>query len=94
MKRNIERLTVPERRVFLYGFPLEGFSLRYVSGPTETSEIKPGSWLDVWSLENGKRQFHFGSFPEKNVVFATKEQALAAKSELEEMIGLIAELAE
>jgi hypothetical protein len=93
MKRRIECVVVPERRVFLFGYPSAGVSLKYVSGPDETKEIKPGSWLDMWSLENGKRQFHFGSFPQKNAIFATKELALAAKAELE-MVGVITEVAE
>jgi hypothetical protein len=92
MIQKIESITVPERRLFLYNCPLRGFSLKYVSGPNETKGIKLGSWLDTCTLENGRRQFHFGSFPEKSLVFESREQALAAQTELQSMVGVITEV--
>jgi hypothetical protein len=91
-ERKLERFTVIDNRFFLYGYPLQGFSLKFVSGPDMTKDVKPGSWLDTWETVDGKRRFGFG--PQRNVAFATKEDATAAKTELEKAVEIITEVVE
>jgi hypothetical protein len=94
MTNELTCIRVPERRAIIRGYRLNGWSLKYVSGPDATNGIKRGAWLNTWALENTMREFGFGSFPEKSLVFATKEEALGAKAELEQMAGVITEIAE
>jgi len=89
-ERKLERITVTDNRFFLYGYPLEGFSLKFVSGPDMTKDVKPGSWLDTWEILDGKRRFGFGS--QRNVAFPTEEAAVAAKTELEKAVEIITEV--
>ena len=91
-ERKLERIMEPDRRFFLYGYPLQGFSLKFVSGPESAKDIKPGSWLDTWEIVDGKRRFGFGQ--QRNVAFATKEGAMAAKTELEKAVDVITEVVE
>jgi hypothetical protein len=48
--RKLERLIGEERMLFsLWQYPLQGPSLRFVSGPGGMAEtVKPGWWLNVW----------------------------------------------
>jgi hypothetical protein len=77
-ERKLETHTEVDRRFFLYEFPLNGFSLRFVSGPEMTKNVCPGEWLDRWETIDGKRRFAFG--PRKNVAFASKEAAMEAQA--------------
>jgi hypothetical protein len=87
----IERFAFADHRVELYPYPLKGFSVRYIPG---LDELKPGAWLDLWATKEEKRLFHFGAFPEKGFVFATKEEVVAAQTELEYTFGVITVVAE
>jgi hypothetical protein len=91
-ERKLERTTVADNRFFLYGYPLQGFSLKFVSGPEMTKDVKPGSWLDTWETIEGKRRFGFGT--QRNVALATKEAAIDAKTELEKAVDIITEVVE
>jgi hypothetical protein len=91
-ERKLESFTVPDTRFFMYGYPLQGFSLKFVSGPEMTKAIKPGSWLDTWEIIDGKRRFAFG--PQKNLAFATKEAAVDAQTELKKAVDITTEVAE
>lgn len=91
-ERKLERISVTDNRFFLYGYPLQGFSLKFVSGPEMAKDIKRGSWLDTWETIEGKRRFGFG--PQRNVAFATKEAAIDAKTELEKAVEIITEVVE
>lgn len=91
-ERKLEQSYITDRRFFLYEFPLQGFSLRFVSGPDLTKDITPGAWLDRWETLDGKRRFAFG--PRKNVAFITKEAAIAAQAELEQAVDIVTEVAE
>ncbi len=91
MNDRIERFAFADHSVELYPHSLEGFSLRYISGLDET---KPGAWLDRWETKEGERLFHFGACAEKSFVFATKENAVAAQTELEYALGVITIVAE
>ena len=86
----LECITEPDRRFVLYGYPLQGFSLKFVSGPEMTKDIKPGSLLDTWEIVEGKRRFSFG--PQKGVAFSAEEAAMAAKTELEKAVDVITEI--
>jgi hypothetical protein len=91
MNDRIERFAFADLRVELYPYSLEGFSLRYISG---LDDLKPGAWLDMWETKEEKRLFHFGTYPEKSFVFATKEEAVSAQTELEYTVGVITVVAE
>jgi hypothetical protein len=96
-ERKLEVTTKPDNRIVFYGYSLtgeqmQGFSLKFVSGPTLTKNIKSGWWLQHWATENGQRQFLFG--PEKLLAFASKAAATAAKEELEKAVDIITEVAE
>lgn len=91
-ERKLETTFITDRRFFLYEFPVQGFSLKFASGPEMTKNIKAGDWLDTWETVEGKRRFAFG--PRKNVAFATKEAAIEAKTELEKAVSIITEVAE
>jgi hypothetical protein len=91
-ERKLERILEVDRRFCLYGFPLQGFSLKFISGPDMTKEIKPGSLLDTWEIVDGKRRFGFGS--QKSVSFTTKEAAIDARTELKRAVDVIAEVVE
>jgi hypothetical protein len=91
-ERKLETHTEVDRRFFLYEFPLSGFSLRFVSGPEMTKNVRPGEWLDRWETIDGKRRFAFG--PRKNVAFASKEAAMEAQAELKKAVEIFTELAE
>jgi hypothetical protein len=91
-ERKLETGCLTDNRFFLYEFPLQGFSLKFVSGPEMTKNVKPGEWLDRWETVEGKRRFAFG--PRKNVAFATKEVAIEAQSELQKAVDIITEVAE
>jgi hypothetical protein len=91
-ERKLERIIVADRRFFLYGFPLQGFALKFVSGPEGTKDVKAGSWLDTWEIVDGKRRFGFG--PQRNVAFSTKEGAIDAQKELEKAVEIITEVVE
>lgn len=91
-ERKLERITVTDNRFFLYGYPLQGFSLKFVSGPDMTKDVKPGSWLDSWQNIEGNVRFNFG--PQKSVAFATKEAAIAVQKELEKAVDIITEVGE
>jgi hypothetical protein len=88
----LETEYITDRRLFLYEFPLRGFSLKFVSGPEMTKNIKPGEWLDRWEMTEGKRRFAFG--PRKNVAFVTKEAAIDAQTELRTFVDVVTEIAE
>jgi hypothetical protein len=97
-ERKLEVTTKPDNRVFFYTYSLagfghmEGFSLKFVSGPPMTKDVKPGWWLQHWGMLNGQRQFLFG--PEKLLAFVSEQAATAAKEELEKAVDIITELAE
>jgi len=91
-ERKLERVTVDDRRLFEYGYHPKGFSLKFVSGPELTKDVKPGSWLDSWEVSEGKTRFSFG--PRKNVFFATKEVAIAVQTDLKQAVDIITEIAE
>ena len=91
-ERKLERIFEVDRRFYLYGFPLQGFSLKFVSGPDMTKDIKPGSLLDTWEIVDGKRRFGFG--PLKSVSFSTKEAAVDAQTELKRAVDVITEVVE
>lgn len=91
-ERKLESTTAIDNRFFFYAYPLEGFSLKFVSGPDMTKNVKPGSWLDTWETADGKRRFAFG--PRKNVAFATKEAAIDAQTELKKAVDIVTEVAE
>jgi hypothetical protein len=91
-ERKLGSTTVRDNRLFLYDYPLQGFSLKFVSGPEMTKNVKSGSWLDTWETVDGKRRFAFG--PRKNVAFATKEAAMDAQTELKKAADIVTEIAE
>lgn len=96
-ERKLEVTTKPDNRIVFYSYSLTGeliggFSLKFVSGPALTKNIKPGWWLQHWATGNGKREFLFG--PEKILAFASEEAATAAKEELEKAVDIITEVAE
>lgn len=91
-ERKLESTTAIDNRFFFYNYPLEGFSLKFISGPEMTKNVKPGAWLDTWETPDGKRRFAFG--PRKNVVFATKEAAIEAQTELKKAVEVVTEVAE
>jgi hypothetical protein len=57
-----------------------------------TKDIKPGFWLDMWEIVDGKRRFTFG--PRKNLAFASKQAAMDAQAELKKAVDIITEIAE
>jgi hypothetical protein len=87
----LERAIRADRRFFLYDYPLQGFSLRFVSGPDLTKEVKPGSWLDTWE-NTEKIRFSFG--PKRTLAFRTKEAAVAVQKELDKAVDIITEVVE
>ena len=91
-EKKLETFTEVDRSFRLYEYPLPGFSLKYISGPEITKNLTSGLWLNRWENTSTKRVFAFG--PEKNLVFTTKEAALAAKAELESAVDVITEVAE
>ncbi len=91
-ERKLETEQIIDHRFFLYEFPLQGFSLKFVSGPEMTRSVKPGEWLDRWETLDGKRRFAFG--PRKNVVFVTRDAAIEAQTELKKAVDIITEVAE
>jgi hypothetical protein len=91
-ERKLERSTAIDNGFFLYDYPVEGFSLKFVSGPELTKDVKKGSWLDSWQNSEGKIQFTFG--PQKRVAFNSKETAIAVQRELEKAVDIITEVAE
>lgn len=91
-ERKLGSTTVRDNRLFLYDCPLQGFSLKFVSGPEMTRNVKQGAWLDTWEIVDGKRRFAFG--PRKNLAFGTKEGAIDAQTELKKAVDIITEVAE
>lgn len=91
-ERTLSTFTEPDRSFRLYQYPVSGFSLKFVSGPEMTKNVKPGHWLSTWDTRDGKRVFGFG--PTKDIVFASKEAATDAKTELEKAVEVITEVAE
>ncbi len=87
----LERITATDRRFSLDGYPLQGFSLKFISGPEVTKDIKPGSWLEIWEFVDGKIRFGFG--PQKNVAFPTKEAVVGVQKELNK-VDIITEVVE
>jgi hypothetical protein len=90
-ERKLESQTVVDRRFFFYDY-VPGISLMFVSGPEITRDIKPGAWLDLWAIVDGKRRFTFG--PKKVLMFATKEAATAAQMELKTAVDVITKVVE
>jgi hypothetical protein len=91
-ERKLETFKELDRSFRLFEYPLLGFSLRFVSGPEMTKNVQPGEWLSRWTTADGKRVFGFG--PYKDIAFASKEEAIAAKTELEKAVDIITEVAE
>jgi len=91
-ERKLESVTAIDNRFLFYTYPMNGFSLRFVSGPEDIKNVTPGWWLDTWEIVAGKRRFSFG--PQNNVVFATKETAVEAQTELKKAVDVITEVVE
>ena len=92
IERELERDTVLDHGFRFYSYPLQGSSLKFVSGPAMTKDIGKGWWLHTWEIVDGKRRFAFD--PQKVLAFPSKEAATAAKDELEKAVGIITEVAE
>jgi hypothetical protein len=91
-ERKLERNTVPDNTFRFASYPVAGFSLKFVSGPELTKDVKPGWWLQKWETADGQRRFLFG--PDKDLAFTSKDAAVAAKTELEKAVNIITEVAE
>jgi hypothetical protein len=91
-ERKLESITGIDNTYTFDGYPLQGFSLKFVSGPEMTKAVKPGSWLNTWETVDGKRRFNFG--PRKTVVFATEQAAIDAQTELKKAVDVVTEVAE
>ena len=91
-ERKLESNTVPDNSFRFDSYPLQGFSLKFVSGPEMTKNVKKGWWLHTWETVDGKRRFAFDS--QKVLAFPSKEAATAAKEELEKAVEIITEVAE
>jgi hypothetical protein len=91
-ERKLEMFSGVDNRFFFDGYPLAGFSLKFVSGPEMTKNVKPGSWLDTWEISEGKRKFSFG--PRKTTAFASKQSAIDAQTELQRAVEVVTEVAE
>jgi hypothetical protein len=91
-ERKLETFKEVEHTFRFDEYRLQGCSLKFVSGPELTKNVKPGEWLIRWETNQGKRIFGFG--PKKDLAFATREAAIAAKTELEKAVDVITEVAE
>jgi hypothetical protein len=91
-ERNLESIRATDNKFTFDGYPLEGFSLKFVSGPEMTKSVTPGSWLNTWETVDGKRRFNFG--PRKTMAFATEQAAIDAQTELKKAVDIITEVAE
>jgi hypothetical protein len=91
-ERKLESFSAVDNRFTFDGYPLKGFSLKFVSGPEMTKNVKRGSWLDTWETFEGKRRFGFG--PRKTVAFVTEQAAIDAQTELKKAVEIITEVAE
>jgi hypothetical protein len=91
-ERKLESDTVLDNSFRFDSYPLPGFSLRFISGPEMTKNLKKGWWLHTWDTVDGKRRFAFDS--QKVLVFPSKEAATAAKEELQKAVDIITEVAE
>lgn len=89
-EKKLERTAGIDNTFSFDEYPLKGYSLKFVSGPETTKDVKPGSWLNSWS--EGKVQFTFG--PRKTLAFASKEAAEAVRKELEKSVDILTVLAE
>ena len=88
----LETFTELDNSLKLYQYGLQGFGLKFVSGPEITKNVKAGDWLSRWDEKNGKRIFGFG--PTKDVVFVSKEDADLARDELKKTVGVLVEAVE
>ena len=91
-ERKLESTTDIDNKFTFDEYPLQGFSLKFVSGPEMTKAVKPGSWLNTWETLDGKRRFNFGL--RKTVAFVTKQAAIDAQTELKKAVEVITEVAE
>jgi len=39
---------------------MQGFCLKFVSGPGLPKDVKPGEWLESWEISGGRITFTFG----------------------------------
>jgi hypothetical protein len=91
-ERKLQRNTVPDNTFRFPSYPVTGFSLKFVSRPELTKDVSPGWWLWKWETAEGQRRFLFGR--EKDLAFASRDAALAAKHELEKAVDIVTEVAE
>jgi hypothetical protein len=90
--RTLESRITTYSRFFSYEYPVEGFSLKFASGPGMTKDVKPGEWLESWENYRARLTFSFG--PQKTIVFVTKEAAIDVQKELERAVDIITTVAE
>ena len=52
-ERRLESNTVTDNSFRFDNYPLPGFSLKFVSGPEMTKNLKKGWWLHTWETVDG-----------------------------------------
>jgi hypothetical protein len=89
-ERKLSTFTEVDNSVRFYRYPVDGFSLKFVSGPEMTKNVQPGHWLIKWEMRNGNRIFGFG--PERDVIFVSREAAKEAQDELKNAVEVVTEV--